>query len=54
MAEGKPYAAVGNVTTRVLTVLAAEGKIIRGRPRGSWISSQYRWSTAEDWLPGEL
>jgi hypothetical protein len=41
------------VTTRVLNVLAAEGRIIRGRPRGSWISSQYRWSTAEDWLPGE-
>jgi hypothetical protein len=53
MAEGKAYAAVVNVTTRVLNVLAAEGRIIRGRPRGSWISSQYRWSTAEDWLPGE-
>src|SRR5438477_9302849 len=44
MAEGKSYGAVVNVTTRVLTVLAAEGRIIRGRPRGSWISSQYRWS----------
>jgi hypothetical protein len=54
MAEGKPYAAVVNVTTRVLNVLAAEGLIVRGRPRGSWISSQYRWSTAEDWLPGEV
>jgi len=54
MAEGKSYSAVVNVTTRVLTVLAAEGRIIRGRPRGSWISSQYRWSTAEDWLPGEV
>jgi len=53
MAEGKPYAAVANVTSRVLNVLGAEGRIIRGRPRGSWISSQYRWSTAQDWLPGE-
>jgi hypothetical protein len=54
MAAGKPYAAVVNVTTRVLNVLAADGRIVRGRPRGSWISSQYRWSTIEDWLPGGL
>ena len=24
----------------------AEGRIVRGRPKGSWISSQYRWSPA--------
>jgi hypothetical protein len=54
MAEGKSYAATVNVTTRVLTVLAAEGRIVRGRPRGSWISSQYRWSTVEEWLPDGL
>ena len=33
------------VSTRVLFGLAAEGRIVRGRPRGSWISSQYRWAT---------
>ena len=54
MAEGKSYSATVNITTRVLTVLGAEGRIVRGRPRGTWISSQYRWSTAEDWLPGRL
>ncbi|OLB65972.1 MAG: hypothetical protein AUI10_04500 [Actinobacteria bacterium 13_2_20CM_2_72_6] len=54
MAEGKSYSAVVNVTTRVLNVLAAEGRIVRGRPRGSWISSQYRWSTTEEWLPDGL
>jgi len=52
MADGKPYAAVVNITTRVLTVLGADGRIVRGRPRGSWISSQYRWSTVDNWLPG--
>jgi hypothetical protein len=26
------------------------GRLVRGRPRGSWISSQYRWSTTEAWL----
>src|SRR3989440_12260436 len=53
MASDKPYVAVANVTSRVLNVLGAKGRIIRGRPRGSWISSQYRWSTAQHWLPGE-
>ncbi len=36
-------------STRVLHLLAAEGRVVRGRPRGSWISSQYRWSPAEAW-----
>lgn len=40
------------LSTRVLFVLAAEGRIVRGRPRGSWTSSQYRWALAETWLPG--
>jgi DNA glycosylase AlkZ-like len=51
MAVGKPYQATGNLTSRVLFLLAAQGRIVRGRPKGSWISSQYRWSTAEAWLP---
>jgi len=38
----------------VLNVLGADGRIVRGRPRGSWISSQYRWSTIDNWLPGGL
>ncbi|HET7846166.1 MAG TPA: winged helix DNA-binding domain-containing protein [Acidimicrobiia bacterium] len=37
-------------STRVLFALAAEGRVIRARPRGSWISGQYRWATVEDWL----
>jgi hypothetical protein len=50
LAQGKSYAASQSVVTRVLMQLAAEGRIIRGRPRGSWISSQYRWSPIEAWL----
>jgi Winged helix DNA-binding domain len=34
--------------------LGAEGRIARGRPRGSWISSQFQWSLVEDWLPGGI
>jgi DNA glycosylase AlkZ-like len=54
MAEGKSYAAQPYVTSRVLFLLAADGRIVRGRPRGSWISSQYRWAPLERWLPGGL
>jgi Winged helix DNA-binding domain len=43
-----------NASTRVLFLLAADGRIVRGRPRGSWISSQYRWAPAESWLPGGI
>ncbi|ANN16826.1 hypothetical protein SD37_14955 [Amycolatopsis orientalis] len=51
MARGKPYEAIANVTSRVLFQLAVDGRIVRGRPRGSWISSQYYWATMADWLP---
>lgn len=54
IAEGKPYGAIVNVTTQVLQLLATEGRIVRGRPRGSWISSQYRWSPMEAWIPGGM
>jgi hypothetical protein len=36
----------------VLFLLATAQRIARGRPRGSWSSSQYRWSPIEAWLPG--
>jgi hypothetical protein len=52
VAAGKPYEARQNITSRVLIVLAAQGRIIRGRPIGSWLSQQYRWTLAEHWLPG--
>jgi Winged helix DNA-binding domain len=51
VAKGKPYEGRQSVVTRVLLLLAAEGRIVRGRPRGSWLSGQYRWSVIGDWLP---
>jgi hypothetical protein len=54
MAEGKSYAAQPYVTSRVLFQLAAEGRIVRGRPLGTWLSGQHQWSPAENWLPGGL
>jgi hypothetical protein len=29
--------------SRILLLLGAEGKVVRDRPRASWIGSQYRW-----------
>ncbi|GAB3889500.1 winged helix DNA-binding domain-containing protein [Kibdelosporangium lantanae] len=51
-APGKSYGGTGYITNRVLGLVAAEGRIVRGRPRGSWLSGQYAWSTIESWLPG--
>lgn len=48
--EGTRFAAEVGVSSRVLGLLAMEGRIVRGRPRGSWLSSQYRWVRTEDWL----
>jgi hypothetical protein len=41
-------------STRILFLLAAQGHIVRGRPRGSWLSSQYEWAPMESWVPGGL
>ena len=45
-AADNPYGGAVNLTTRLLTVLSAEGLIVRGRPRGGWTSSQFTWSAA--------
>ena len=50
LAPGKTYGGWVNVTNRMLTVLAAQGRIARGRPRGSWNGTQYRWSPMAAWL----
>ena len=48
--EGKTWGGQFGVVTRVLFLLAAEGRVVRGRPRGSWVSGQYRWAPTEVWL----
>ncbi len=47
MAAGKPYESRPRITSRFLAVMAAESRIRRGRPLGTWASSQYRWTVAE-------
>ena len=38
----------------MLFLLATEGRIVRGRPRGSWLSTQYRWATTDSWFDGRV
>ncbi len=48
--EGKTWAGTIGVSTRVLFLLATEQRVVRGRPKGSWTSSQYRWAPMDAWL----
>jgi Winged helix DNA-binding domain len=52
--QGTRWEGAVRLTTWVLVLLGAEGRIVRGRPRGTWISSQYRWAPLESWLGGGL
>ena len=54
LSPGKKYEANVKISGRVLTLLSAQGHVVRGRPRGSWISTQYRWATTENWLGARI
>lgn len=54
LARGKSYEGRQTVSSRVLFLLAADGRVVRGRPRGSWTSSQFRWSPLQRWCPDGL
>ncbi|MEV0169564.1 winged helix DNA-binding domain-containing protein [Streptomyces sp. NPDC050803] len=47
-AAGKSYEGVHTVSSRLLRVLGVEGKVVRGRPLGSWTSTQFRWALAPE------
>jgi len=51
MAAGKTYGGAVAITSRALTILAAQGAIVRGRPGGGWTASRYEWAPIEKWLP---
>ena len=48
-AEGKSYGGPANITSRVLVLMAAEGRIVRGSRRGGWTSGQFEWFLPETW-----
>ena len=49
LGSGK-WATRAPVGSRLLLVLAMEGRIVRTRTSGSWRTSQYRWALAERWF----
>ncbi|MDQ4089289.1 MAG: winged helix DNA-binding domain-containing protein [Actinomycetota bacterium] len=48
---GTKWEGTVGMTTRVLFLLSTEQKVVRGRPKGGWTSSAYRWSPMSAWLP---
>jgi hypothetical protein len=42
------------VTSSLLTMLSAQGRIVRGMPTGTWTSRQHYWEHAERWWPDGL
>ncbi|MEJ7582991.1 MAG: winged helix DNA-binding domain-containing protein, partial [Acidimicrobiales bacterium] len=49
--QGKKWEGTIGVSTRVLFLLSTQQRIVRGRPKGLWTSSHYRWSPMSSWSP---
>jgi hypothetical protein len=46
---GGPVGATQSVTSRLLTQMSADGRVVRAKPRGGWTSTQFTWATAASW-----
>ncbi|OBK11898.1 winged helix DNA-binding domain-containing protein [Mycobacterium asiaticum] len=49
-APGKRWGGATPIAPRVLTLLSAQGQIVRGPNDGRWTTSRPRWCAARDWL----
>jgi hypothetical protein len=47
----KAYDVRRAITSQVLTLMAMEGRLVRGRPLGSWLSRQHAWEPPTAWWP---
>jgi len=52
--EGKSWGGEVPVGPRVLTVLSAEGEVVRGSNLGGWTVSRPRWASMRAWLGEEV
>ncbi len=43
-----------NVTASLLTLMGAEGRLVRSTPTGAWTSRQHRWEDIGRWWPGGI
>jgi hypothetical protein len=48
--SGRPQ----NVTTSLLTLMSAEGRLVRSTPAGAWTSRHHRWEPIGRWWPDGL
>jgi hypothetical protein len=53
-APGKRWGGATPLAPRVLTVLAVQGKIVRGTNEGSWTTSRHRWVHTANWLGDDV
>ncbi|MBC9227347.1 winged helix DNA-binding domain-containing protein [Aeromicrobium sp. 636] len=51
ISAGTRYATRQSIASRLLTVMSAQGHVVRARPAGTWASTQFRWSSMRHWLP---
>jgi hypothetical protein len=47
----KAYDVRRALTSQVLVLMGAEGRLVRGRPLGAWTSRQHTWEPAASWWP---
>ena len=50
----KAYDVRRSITTQVLTLMGAEGRLVRREPLGSWTSRQHTWEAGSTWWPDGL
>jgi len=51
MSPGKSYGGEFPVASRVLSTLAADGVVVRGRQEQGWKTARPYWTVVEQWLP---
>jgi hypothetical protein len=51
---GKKWQGTVGVSTRMLFLLSAEARIIRARPKGTWVSSLYNWAPMKTWIGSDF
>ena len=51
MGAGTRHPVEAPATSRVLGLMAVEGRLVRGRPTGDWTSRLYRWHRRDRWWP---
>lgn len=54
MLPGAPSERPVALTSRLLTVVSARGRIVRGAPVGAWTNRSHRWEHVDAWWPDGL